>query len=77
ILIVLSLLLVMLDLAPKASGIEILMAFPQAAFAALGSLGIDSGLDAARLGLGTNAVMWGWDKLRPQPQRILPRARLG
>ena len=38
---------------------------PQAAFAALGSLGMDSGLDAALLGLGTIAVMWGWDKLRP------------
>lgn len=62
ILIVLSQLHVMLDLAPKASGLDNLLAFPQAAFAALGSLGMDSGLDAALLGLGTIAVMWGWDK---------------
>ncbi len=48
----------MLDLAPKASGLDNLLAFPQAAFAALGSLGMDSGLDAALLGLGTIAVMW-------------------
>ena len=39
----------MLDLAPKASGLDNLLAFPQAAFAALGSLGMDSGLvDRAR-----------------------------
>ncbi|MGV8340413.1 SulP family inorganic anion transporter, partial [Pseudomonas aeruginosa] len=52
-------------------------AFPQAAFAALGSLGMDSGLDAAMLGLGNIAVMWGWDKLRPQRLRFLPGALLG
>mgnify|MGYP001084303408 FL=1 len=77
ILIVLSQLHVMLDLAPKASGLDNLLAFPQAAFAALGSLGMDSGLDAALLGLGTIAVMWGWDKLRPQRLRFLPGALLG
>nr|MBF3181245.1 SulP family inorganic anion transporter [Pseudomonas aeruginosa] len=76
ILIVLSQLHVMLDLAPKASGLDNLLAFPQAAFAALGSLGMDSGLDAALLGLGTIAVMWGWDKLRPQRLRFLPGALL-
>ena len=57
ILIVLSQLHVMLDLAPKVSGLDNLLAFPQAAFAALGSLGMDSGLDAALLGLGTIAVI--------------------
>ncbi|EPJ8785246.1 SulP family inorganic anion transporter [Pseudomonas aeruginosa] len=77
ILIVLSQLHVMLDLAPKASGLDNLLAFPQAAFAALGSLGMGSGLDAALLGLGTIAVMWGWDKLRPQRLRFLPGALLG
>lgn len=77
ILIVLSQLHVMLDLAPKASGLDNLLAFPKAAFAALGSLGMDSGLDAALLGLGTIAVMWGWDKLRPQRLRFLPGALLG
>ncbi|MCB2636758.1 SulP family inorganic anion transporter, partial [Listeria monocytogenes] len=77
ILIVLSQLHVMLDLAPKASGLDTLLAFPQAAFAALGSLGRDSGLDAALLGLGTIAVMWGRDKLRPQRLRFLPGALLG
>ncbi|RCI76232.1 SulP family inorganic anion transporter, partial [Pseudomonas aeruginosa] len=77
ILIVLSQLHVMLDLAPKVSGLDNLLAFPQAAFAALGSLGMDSGLDAALLGLGTIAVMWGWDKLRPQRLRFLPGALLG
>lgn len=77
ILIVLSQLHVMLDLAPKASGLDNLLAFPRAAFAALGSLGMDSGLDAALLGLGTIAVMWGWDKLRPQRLRFLPGALLG
>ena len=38
---------------------------------------MDSGLDAALLGLGTIAVMWGWDKLRPQRLRFLPGALLG
>lgn len=38
---------------------------------------MDSCLDAALLGLGTIAVMWGWDKLRPQRLRFLPGALLG
>ncbi|MGV8663891.1 SulP family inorganic anion transporter, partial [Pseudomonas aeruginosa] len=45
---------------------------PSPSSAALGSLGMDSGLDAALLGLGTIAVMWGSDKLRPQRLRFRP-----
>ncbi len=77
ILIVLSQLHVMLDLAPKASGLDNLLAFPRRRSPRSVSLGMDSGLDAALLGLGTIAVMWGWDKLRPQRLRFLPGALLG
>lgn len=67
----------MLDLAPKASGLNNLLALPQAVFAALGSPGMDGGLDAALLGLDAITVMWGRDKLRPQRLRLLPGAPFG
>ncbi|MBW5455834.1 SulP family inorganic anion transporter, partial [Pseudomonas aeruginosa] len=60
ILIVLSQLHVMLDLANKAYGHDNLLAFRQAAFSELGSLGMDRGLDATLLCLCTIASMDGW-----------------
>lgn len=77
ILIVLSQVHVMLDATPKASGLDNLAAFPGAVSEALPVLGGGFGLDAALLGLGTMAAMFGWEKLRPQALRFLPGALIG
>ncbi|WP_207814905.1 SulP family inorganic anion transporter [Pseudomonas sp. 50_B] len=73
VLIVLSQVHVMLDAAPQASGLANLVGFPQALAQALPSLGWQAGL----LGLSTIALMWGWDKWRPQSLRFIPGALLG
>jgi MFS superfamily sulfate permease-like transporter len=73
VLIVLSQLHVMLDGAPKPSGLDNLAGFPQAVAHAIPSLGWQAGL----LGLATIVVMWSWDKLRPQKLRFVPGALLG
>lgn len=72
ILIVLSQVHVMLDLQPQASGLDNLLAFPGALAASLGN-----GPQAPALGLGTMALMWGWERFRPARLRFLPGALLG
>ena len=73
VLIVLSQVHVMLDAAPKPSGLDNLAALPAAVSQALPSFGWQAGL----LGLGTIAVMWLWEKLRPRSLRFIPGALLG
>jgi len=73
VLIVLSQIHVMLDATPKPSGLDNLAAFPAAVAQALPSFGWQAGL----LGLGTIAVMWLWEKLRPHSLRFVPGALLG
>ncbi|HKS15206.1 MAG TPA: SulP family inorganic anion transporter [Pseudomonas sp.] len=73
VLIVLSQVHVMLDAVPKASGLDNLSAFPEALAQALPTFGWQAGL----LGLSTIAVMWLWEKLRPQSLRFVPGALLG
>jgi len=74
ILIVLSQVHVMFDSGPKPSGLDNLIAFPETL---LGAIGPGSGMQAGLLGLGTIAVMWLWDKRRPQSLRFVPGALLG
>ncbi|PTT99971.1 SulP family inorganic anion transporter, partial [Pseudomonas sp. HMWF031] len=73
VLIILSQLHVMLDAAPKPSGLDNLAAFPAAVAQALPSFGWQAGL----LGVGTIVVMWLWERLRPQSLRFIPGALLG
>nr|BFE92614.1 hypothetical protein GCM10020185_31500 [Pseudomonas brassicacearum subsp. brassicacearum] len=73
VLIVLSQVHVMLDAAPKPSGLDNLAAFPAAVAQALPSFGWQAGL----LGLSTIAVMWLWEKFRPHSLRFIPGALLG
>lgn len=74
VLIVLSQMHVMFDSGPKPSGLDNLIAFPQTLF---GAIGPGSGMQAGMLGLGTIAVMWLWEKRRPQKLRFVPGALLG
>ncbi|WP_434559873.1 SulP family inorganic anion transporter [Pseudomonas sp. Z5-35] len=73
VLIILSQVHVMLDAAPKPSGLDNLAAFPAAVAQALPSFGWQAGL----LGLSTIAVMWLWEKFRPHSLRFVPGALLG
>ncbi len=73
VLIILSQVHVMLDAVPKPSGLDNLAAFPAALSLALPTFGWQAGL----LGLSTIAVMWLWDKFRPQSLRFVPGALLG
>ena len=73
VLIVLSQIHVMLDGAPKPSGLDNLTGFPAAVAQAIPSLGWQAGL----LGLSTMLVMYLWDKFRPQTLRFVPGALLG
>ncbi len=73
VLIVLSQVHVMLDGAPKPSGLDNLAGFPAAVAQAIPSQGWQAGL----LGLTTMLVMYAWDKLRPQRLRFVPGALLG
>ena len=73
VLIVLSQIHVMLDGAPKPSGLDNLAGFPAAVAQAIPSLGWQAGL----LGLSTMLVMYLWDKLRPARLRFVPGALLG
>lgn len=77
VLIVLSQLHVMLDGAPKPSGLDNLTGFPGALAEALPAIGGGLGWQAGLLGLLTIAVMWLWEKLRPQTLRFVPGALLG
>jgi len=77
VLIVLSQVHVMLDSAPKPSGMDNLLGFPGAVAEALPVMGGGLGWQAGLLGLGTIAVMYAWEKLRPQRLRFVPGALLG
>jgi len=74
VLIVLSQIHVMFDSGPKPSGLDNLIAFPETLF---GAIGPGSGMQAGLLGLGTIAIMWLWEKRRPQSLRFVPGALLG
>ncbi|WP_295472060.1 SulP family inorganic anion transporter [uncultured Pseudomonas sp.] len=74
VLIVLSQVHVMFDSGPKPSGLDNLIGFPTTLAQAFGP---GSGMQAGLLGLGTMAVMYGWEKLRPQSLRFVPGALLG
>lgn len=77
VLIVLSQIHVMLDQSPQPSGLQNLVEFPGALAEALpleqGAMGWQAGL----IGLLTIAVMYGWEKLKPQRLRFIPGALLG
>ena len=77
VLIVLSQVHVMLDGVPKPSGLDNLAGFPGALAEACPTLGGGLGWQAGLLGLSTIAVMWLWDKWRPQALRFVPGALLG
>ena len=77
VLIVLSQIHVMLDGAPKPSGLDNLTGFPAALAEAIPILGGGLGWQAGLLGLSTMLVMYAWDKLRPQRLRFVPGALLG
>ncbi|KQQ53680.1 SulP family inorganic anion transporter [Pseudomonas sp. Leaf127] len=74
VLIVLSQLHVMFDSGPKPSGLDNLIGFPATLVQAIGP---GTGLQAGLLGLGTIAIMWAWEKLRPHSLRFVPGALLG
>ena len=77
VLIVLSQVHVMFDTAPQPSGLQNLLAFPATLSAALPQESTGAGWMAGALGLGTIAIMWGWERLRPQRLRFVPGALLG
>ena len=77
VLIVLSQVHVMFDAAPQPSGVDNLLGFPATLAAALPLGSAGSGWQAGALGLGTIALMWGWDRWRPQRLRFIPGALLG
>ncbi|MGY4524824.1 SulP family inorganic anion transporter [Pseudomonas sp. TE21394] len=77
VLIVLSQVHVMFDTAPQPSGIQNLLAFPATLTSALPLESSGSGWQAGALGLGTIAIMWCWERWRPQTLRFLPGALLG
>lgn len=77
VLIVLSQLHVMFDTSPQPSGMQNLMGFPATLASALPLESGASGWQAGALGLGTIAMMWGWERLRPQRLRFIPGALLG
>ncbi|VTZ25093.1 SulP family inorganic anion transporter [Methylocella tundrae] len=70
ILIVASQLHVLVDAAPRASGLDNLLAIPEALLGA----GAGDGLIAGSLGLATIGLMLAWEKLRPAALRALPGA---
>ena len=67
----------MFDTAPQPSGLQNLLEFPSTVAAALPQENAGSGWMAGALGLGTIAIMWGWERLRPQRPRFVPGALLG
>ncbi|MGF6391577.1 SulP family inorganic anion transporter [Pseudomonas plecoglossicida] len=77
VLIVLSQVHVMFDTAPQPSGMQNLLEFPATVTAALPSENAGSGWQAAALGIGTIAIMWGWERWRTQRLRFVPGALLG
>lgn len=77
ILIVLSQVHVMFDTAPQPSGMQNLLEFPATLMAALPQEAAGNGWQAGALGLGTIALMWSWERWRPQKLRFIPGALLG
>ncbi len=77
VLIVLSQVHVMFDQSPLPSGLDNLLGFPAALSQALPSGSAGNGWQAGALGLGTIALMWGWERWRPQALRFVPGALLG
>ncbi|MBC7210490.1 MAG: SulP family inorganic anion transporter, partial [Pseudomonas sp.] len=77
VLIVLSQVHVMFDTAPQPSGVDNLLGFPATLASALPLESAGNGWQAGTLGLGTIAIMWGWERLRPQRLRFIPGALLG
>ena len=77
VLIVLSQVHVMFDSAPQPSGLANLLGFPATVSQALPLESQGNGWKAAALGFGTIAVMWSWERLRPQSLRFVPGALLG
>jgi len=65
---------VMLDVIPKAGGLENFVALPAALWQAV--TGSGQSLNALLIGLGTIAIMLGWEKLRPARLRFVPGALL-
>jgi len=68
---------VMFDTAPQPSGMQNLLEFPATLASALPLESAGSGWQAGALGLGTIAIMWGWERIRPQKLRFIPGALLG
>nr|WP_306466469.1 SulP family inorganic anion transporter [Pseudomonas sp. HD6421] len=77
ILIVLSQVHVMFDTTPQPSGMQNLLEFPATLMAALPQEAAGNGWQAGALGLGTIALMWSWERWRPQKLRFIPGALLG
>lgn len=77
VLIVLSQVHVMFDTAPQPSGVDNLLGFPATLASALPLESAGNGWQAGALGLGTIAIMWGWERFRPQRLRFIPGALLG
>ena len=72
VLIVLSQVHVMFDSAPQPSGVENLLGFPATLASALPLERAGNGWQAGALGLGTIALMWAWERWRPQRLRFVP-----
>ncbi len=77
VLIVLSQVHVMFDTAPQPSGMQNLLGFPSTLATALPVEHGSGAWQAGLLGLGTIALMWGWERWRPQRLRFVPGALLG
>ncbi|MFD2646007.1 SulP family inorganic anion transporter [Pseudomonas japonica] len=77
VLIVLSQIHVMFDHSPLPSGLENLLGFPAVLGEALPVENPGNGWQAGALGLGTIAMMWGWERCKPHALRFVPGALLG
>lgn len=77
VLIVLSQVHVMFDRSPLPSGLDNLLGVPAVVGDALPLEQAGNGWQAAALGLGTIAVMWAWERWKPNTLRFVPGALLG
>src|SRR5690606_27363111 len=62
---------------PQPSGVANLLGFPATLAGALPLEDSAAGWQAGALGLGTIAMMWAWERWRPQRLRFVPGALLG
>lgn len=67
---------VLLDALPKARGLENFAALPGAAWEAVTGAGEGQGPAALMVGLGTIAIMFAWEKLKPARLKFIPGALL-